>query len=888
MSIASGARTRSAPAEPMGLAVPAARSVALLAARRVRRACTGWRCSSPRRHARAWYAVLAAAAAIAGLLAAGAARPAAADPRRVRGRRSPALALALLGGGVADELLRPDRWGELASGIDRGIAALPGARVPYRGLDEWTRTVLGVGGTVIVVAAALLAFWPRSQTLGFRNVALVVLVTLYAVPAVALDFESEFLRGAALALLVLAYLRLETIGIGDAGAAGVLAVAVAVLGLVAAPALDKDAPWWDYETWALSTASAKSTSFSWDHSYGALDWPRDGRELLRVKARRPAYWKALNLDEFNGRALGARHRHAEPGRLRPRRRVRLAASRASAGCRRSGCRVRNLNTRDVRHRRHRVRDRRAAHGRAAARRRRLRDRDAPAAARRRLRRPRLHAGADRARAARWPARCTRTTSSASRASSCPGRAPSGSRARSAAATSCSSRCSATTARRSLARPTQPALEPEPAEELMSESGYRRTYRLAQELKARRADAGGLRRSASSATSGRGFAYTESPPLEAENLEGFLFDAKSGYCQQFSGAMALLLRMGGVPARVSTGFTSGSYDRKTREYVVRDFDAHSWVEVWYSGSGWVTFDPTPASSPARSQPNESDASGLAGGSSRAPDLGGDIRSDPSRRTAAAGEGTPWRLIATGAGLALAALGLGLWLLRRHRRRVAEGWGPLAELERALRRMRRGPRPGTTLRAIEAGLASAPGRRELRARDPRAALRRASDRPDARPAARAARRAGPRRRAVRADPRVVGRAAASALIRRTLDRRMDDVYDLFQRGTALLEAGDYNQATIPLSRARDLDPEKTSIREALGRAYFRSHQFEKARAEFEAVVERAPTNDYALFCLGRSLMQLGRMKEARKPLVLAACLRPERRDYRIYRERVAKTA
>ena len=53
-----------------------------------------------------------------------------------------------------------------------------------------------------------------------------------------------------------------------------------------------------------------------------------------------------------------------------------------------------------------------------------------------------------------------------------------------------------------------------------------------------------------------FAYTESPPREAENLDGFLFDARSGYCQQFSGAMALLLRMGGVPARVSTGFTTG--------------------------------------------------------------------------------------------------------------------------------------------------------------------------------------------------------------------------------------------------------------------------------------------------------------------------------------------
>ena len=73
-----------------------------------------------------------------------------------------------------------------------------------------------------------------------------------------------------------------------------------------------------------------------------------------------------------------------------------------------------------------------------------------------------------------------------------------------------------------------------------------------------------------------------------------------------------------------------------------------------------------------------------------------------------------------------------------------------------------------------------------------------------------------------------------------------------------------------------------------AYFRSGQFERAREEFEAVVERAPTNDFALFCLGRSLMQLGRHKEARKPLTLASQLRPERRDYRLYRERAAKAA
>jgi Flp pilus assembly protein TadD len=114
-------------------------------------------------------------------------------------------------------------------------------------------------------------------------------------------------------------------------------------------------------------------------------------------------------------------------------------------------------------------------------------------------------------------------------------------------------------------------------------------------------------------------------------------------------------------------------------------------------------------------------------------------------------------------------------------------------------------------------------------------------------------------------------------------MEDVYELFTRGTALLEAGEFHQATVPLGKAARLEPEKTSIREALGRAYFRSRRYEEAAVEFQAVVERAPTNDYALFCLGRALLECGRPADARKPLVLAANLRPERRDYRIYRDR-----
>jgi Flp pilus assembly protein TadD len=119
-------------------------------------------------------------------------------------------------------------------------------------------------------------------------------------------------------------------------------------------------------------------------------------------------------------------------------------------------------------------------------------------------------------------------------------------------------------------------------------------------------------------------------------------------------------------------------------------------------------------------------------------------------------------------------------------------------------------------------------------------------------------------------------------------MESVYDLFRRGTELLEAGDYHAATVPLARARDLDPQPTSIREALGRAYFHAGRVEQARREFQAIVDRAPTNDYALFCLGRSLQRLGRHAEAQAPLALAACLRPERGDYRLYRDRARDAA
>ena len=115
--------------------------------------------------------------------------------------------------------------------------------------------------------------------------------------------------------------------------------------------------------------------------------------------------------------------------------------------------------------------------------------------------------------------------------------------------------------------------------------------------------------------------------------------------------------------------------------------------------------------------------------------------------------------------------------------------------------------------------------------------------------------------------------------------ESTYTLYRRGMELLEDGSFEEAAEPLAEAARRAPEKSSVREALGRAYFRSHRFEQAATEFEAVVETHPVNDYAHFCLGRALSLTGQVKRARHHLALASNLRPERRDYRIYREKLA---
>lgn len=118
----------------------------------------------------------------------------------------------------------------------------------------------------------------------------------------------------------------------------------------------------------------------------------------------------------------------------------------------------------------------------------------------------------------------------------------------------------------------------------------------------------------------------------------------------------------------------------------------------------------------------------------------------------------------------------------------------------------------------------------------------------------------------------------------DPASDDAYELFQRGLSLLEESHWAQAAVSLEKAKRLEPDKTSIREALGRAYFRSGRYGRAATEFSAVVERSPVNDYAHFCLGRSFEKLGDRTNAKRHLSLAFGMRPDRKDYRIYRDRV----
>jgi Flp pilus assembly protein TadD len=108
-------------------------------------------------------------------------------------------------------------------------------------------------------------------------------------------------------------------------------------------------------------------------------------------------------------------------------------------------------------------------------------------------------------------------------------------------------------------------------------------------------------------------------------------------------------------------------------------------------------------------------------------------------------------------------------------------------------------------------------------------------------------------------------------------MSETYDLYQQGREHLAAGHAAQATVALEKAKKREPRKASIREALGIAYFRIQRWQEAEREFRAMLDLAPTDDYAHYALGRSLEKQGKDTEANGHYKLASSLRPGHDDY-----------
>jgi transglutaminase-like putative cysteine protease len=609
----------------------------------------------------------------------------------------------LLAAGVPARFLLPGQWDALAAGLGQGLTTLPGVSVPYRGVDDWVIWTLEAGGGLLIGAAAFAAFGGQRGERRLRAmVAGGLLTTLYAVPVIEHGPGRPLLSGAVFAALAAAFLWLELVDRHHAPAALLVVAAAVAAGVVAGPRLDAGGPWLDYEALAQDLTPASATRFSWDHGYGPLDWPRDGREILRVKAGRSAYWKAVALDRFDG--LRWRHRRAPASdttdaELAPRRpawheqirvSVRNVTSRQFIGAGTTEAITdspRNFVT--------------TAPGEFATLRRPLRKGHSYRA---RVYVPRPTASQLAAAGHDYP-RFALSALIMELPPAVGGPPP-----------------------LSILNPDdQPStqilftpwgggdaaavLQPggiarRDGADVLSRSRYHRTYALARSLAARSRDPYDFVRRVQRRVRD-GALYTERPARSSLPLETFLFDRREGYCQQFSGAMALLLRMGGVPARVASGFAPGSLDRERGEFVVRDIDAHSWVEAYFPRIGWVTFDPTPAVAPPRAQ-----QTGASGGSGDEGDLAGlgDRSAEASGRGQAArargAGGVDRRLLAGGLAL-LAALAAGAAVLtRRGRPAVLDPDPRLHELQVALHRARGGAPPATTLAALEQSLAAAP--------------------------------------------------------------------------------------------------------------------------------------------------------------------------------------
>ena len=600
-----------------------------------------------------------------------------------------AAAGALLAAGLPLHLLAPAEWGALRDHVRSGMGGIEEAQLPYAGTDEWVRLTLVLGAPALVALAAVLAFWPARRRGLLRVAGLALLLITYGVGATLDNPGAEAFWGIVLLVLSAAWLWIPGLEPGRRARAVAVTVGAAVLTLPFVARLNGPA-WWDYESWSWFGAE-RMVTFEWNHDYGPLDWPREGTTLMTVETATPLYWKASVLDRFDGygwerpapgdstasaelaargRVPGAGLEFHHPGWIVDAEfELRALTSDVVIGAGLTG-----------------VID--GVEGTLAS-------NDGTL----------THIGDPLERGEQYSivSYVPQPTPDQLR-----GAPPATSRRRFVGSTLLgipTASGAATTVKMPLWGDHRQRID-----SLVLGSPYADTYRLAQQwavgartpYDAVRAIEGHLRRD---------YAYTPTVPEHTYPLQSFLFTDRAGYCQQFAGTMGLMLRMLGIPTRVVSGFAPGSLNGVTGAYEVHDFDAHSWVEVYFRGIGWVTFDPTPGAAPAESQRLGGDFATAFRGPAPNPTApqpaqdarGPAIESSDSAVLASEDGGGAWPLIGLGVlALALAGAAVTGVVSWRRRRRLSAGLATedqIAEFRAALGRLGWRIDPGTTLLAIE---------------------------------------------------------------------------------------------------------------------------------------------------------------------------------------------
>jgi transglutaminase-like putative cysteine protease len=530
--------------------------------------------------------------------------------------------------GAGLDLLKPRHWDELLSGLGGGLQALGTVRLPYVSADPWPRVVLELLGVELLILAGLLTFWPRPGTepdarvpptapdRGYPFISLAVLLVLVASPVVSLGgTTSSLLLGLVLAALTIVFLWLERLplrpGLGVAGL-----IAIALLGaLPIASAADRGEPWFDYRAFAESLGPDDPVRFSWTQSYGPITWPRDGNEVMRVVSSEPLYWKARNLDVFTNYAWTTRSTPLDPrGEQLWALDMPEAWEAIPAWTHEIEVSIRRMRIRDVIgagttvdvNDASRVVEQATSPGTW----------DAPTPLRRgdsytasvHVPQPTQAQLADATSGESERQRGERVVTVPFKPSEVK------SVSRSAASIIAGTKAGPITAAEvhfkgwdggGADRAAFPTVDRSDfdVDGVMKRSQYERTWELSKQLREGADRPMDYVRAVYDYLHRPEFRYVERPaqaPPGVAPLDYFLNQTHEGYCQHYAGAMALLLRMGGVSARVATGFSPGGFSSRKKAWIVRDTDAHAWVEVWFDKYGWIPIDPTPNGTPARSQ------------------------------------------------------------------------------------------------------------------------------------------------------------------------------------------------------------------------------------------------------------------------------------------------